>query len=131
MIAALLVACTLTVPQTTYIEGECPLVEASGQCSTGPVCVPVADATAAGYAYALQCGGTGTAENPGDSDDCIQVPAAHRYTLGDASGDLACASCTDIDGDTGPSDANPWTYIRIGIWDCGADDTGAADYETW
>lgn len=111
-----LIACTYVAP-TDY--KACPMIEASGQCDAGPLCVPVTDDQYAAVAYAWQCGGSGTAADPGDSDDCIE---AETFTLGDASGDQVCAECADLDGD-GPSEAMPWTYLTIGVWDCSTLDT--------
>lgn len=92
----------------------CPIDEMAGDCENGPVCVSVDDAQTAAFAYAWQCGGSGSAADPGDADDCIQ---AEVYAFGDPNGDQLCAVCSDVD-DSGPSHANPWTYLLLGVYDC-------------
>ena len=111
-----LAACTYVAP-TNY--DACPMIEVAGQCDAGPLCVSVSDDQSAAVAYAWQCGGSGNATDPGDADDCIE---AETFTLGDPSGDQVCTECSDLDGD-GPSEATPWTYITLGVWDCAPIDT--------
>lgn len=118
----LLTACLPTINDTTIVEVAARnVIEARGECDAGPVCVDVEDAMLSGVAYAWQCGGTGTSDSPGDPDDCISR-VEDAYALGDATGDQVCVDCTDVD-DTGPSEANPWTYLILGV--CEFTDTAA------
>lgn len=120
MILTLILACDPFIddPAPVIEVASCDVIEARGECDTSPICVDVEDAMLSGVAYAWQCGGTGTAKNPGEADDCISR-AGDAYALGDATGDRICVSCKDIDGDTGPSTANPWTYLILGVCEFG------------
>lgn len=120
MIALLfLSACNTTVEPSITQVAACDVIEARGECDAGPVCVEVADAMLSDVVYAWQCGGTGTADDPGESDDCISR-AGDAYALGDAAGDRICVRCEDID-DTGPSTATPWTYTVLGVCEFGSE----------
>lgn len=111
MIALFLAACTYVAPISVE---SCDAIGVRAQCDAGPLCLDVPDQTTAAIAYAWQCGGTGDASAPGESDDCVSI-IDRVYSLGDATGDRVCVTCEDIDGDTGPSDAQPWTYAILGV----------------
>jgi hypothetical protein len=113
---AILTACPVEGDVGVSYVGGCVPIEEAGACEAGPVCIDVAEILTSGVAYAWQCGGSGSPDDIGDADDCIP---ADVYALGDPSGDQICARCTDLD-DTGPSEANPWPNLYLGVCEFGS-----------
>src|SRR5690349_8303291 len=109
LIPLLLVACSLNGKNTTIVEG-CDIVESYAPCPSSCVAVP----DGAYPAFVMQCGGSGTASNPGEEDDCVE--AAEWSYQNDSGGDMICGICDSEDSGT-----YPWTYLWIGFEVCDFD----------
>ena len=114
-LAIALVGCGQLGTTNTYRDG-CEVSVSYDDCPSG--CVILDEHDVIGNIW--QCGGSGSAIDPDDNDDCVTAYGSLQL---DEDGNQACGTCTDIEGDTGDG---PWTYLMFEVWRCESD-SGAPD----